>query len=348
MCPTHSSLPHSGHAAGSAIEKGGICICYLYYGILQERLFTGEERLGATFVLLTQCITNTVVAFIWHAIQDIFLQQNQQTPSSNIVGNRPLPQITLWTTSLCYVTAMTCSNEAIAYVSYPVAVLAKSCKLIPTMLVGQFVEKRLYSTMEWMAALCISAGIVLFNVNRMQQQLRHDILHDGSAAQYGTILLLISLSMDGLLSSCQNLLKNCGDRYQPPNAMETMLYVNGYAAVLLIPLSMYSQQWEVGIDSLFRQHGPMASNIAILNATAAIGQIFVFLTITWFSPIITTTITTTRKFFTILLSVWTFGHAFNASQWTAIGLVFAGLFLVIYVQRQKSRVDTAPAKSKHS
>lgn len=216
------------------------------------------------------------------------------------------------------------------------------------MLVGQFVEKRLYSTMEWMAALCISAGIVLFNVNRMQQQLRHDILHDGSAAQYGTILLLISLSMDGLLSSCQNLLKNCGDRYQPPNAMETMLYVNGYAAVLLIPLSMYSQQWEVGIDSLFRQHGPMASNIAILNATAAIGQIFVFLTITWFSPIITTTITTTRKFFTILLSVWTFGHAFNASQWTAIGLVFAGLFLVIYVQRQKSRVDTAPAKSKHS
>lgn len=342
-------MEHSHSGLGKlTLCTGGICICYLYYGILQERLFTGEERLGATFVLLTQCITNTVVAFIWHAIQDIFLQQNQQTPSSNIVGNRPLPQITLWTTSLCYVMAMTCSNEAIAYVSYPVAVLAKSCKLIPTMLVGQFVEKRLYSTMEWMAALCISAGIVLFNVNRMQQQLRHDILHDGSAAQYGTILLLISLSMDGLLSSCQNLLKNCGDRYQPPNAMETMLYVNGYAAVLLIPLSMYSQQWEVGIDSLFRQHGPMASNIAILNATAAIGQIFVFLTITWFSPIITTTITTTRKFFTILLSVWTFGHAFNASQWTAIGLVFAGLFLGIYVQRQKSRVDTAPAKSKHS
>jgi UDP-galactose transporter B1 len=77
--------------------------------------------------------------------------------------------------------------------------------------------------------------------------------------------------------------------------------------------------------------------------TAPFGYAFVR-----FSPIITTTITTTRKFFTILLSVWTFGHAFNASQWTAIGLVFAGLFLVIYVQRQKSRVDTAPAKSKHS
>ena len=43
----------------------------------------------------------------------------------------------------------------------------------------------------------------------------------------------------------------------------------------------------------------------------------------------TTTITTTRKFFSILLSVRAFGHVFSAVQWTSIGMVFGGLYLEI-------------------
>lgn len=161
----------------------GICACYLYYGLLFENLFQpGEHALGATFVLTTQSITNAMVAFGWKT-----LFQDHSDASST---KDPLPHRFLFAATACYVTAMACSNEAVRYVSYPVAVLAKSCKLIPTMLVGQFVEGRLYSRTEWMAALSISAGIVLFHMTRMEVA-----AGDHPTASYGMILLLVSLTV---------------------------------------------------------------------------------------------------------------------------------------------------------
>jgi UDP-galactose transporter B1 len=303
---------------------------------------------------------------------------------------------------------MTCSNEAIQYVSFPVAVLAKSCKLIPTMLVGQTVEGKLYSAREWWAALAISAGILLFhwsrnNMEQQQQQQPNgteiegdDDDDDDGRATYGMMLLLISLVMDGVLSSCQNFLKRPPastemsatiesdpvtggtlltltpgrTAYRPPNAVETMLYVNLYSLLFLIPACVYTGQWQHGVDALRNSSSSssgldhnassqcqddgtssllsssssssqsLVQKILILNATAAAGQVFIFLTITWYTPVITTTITTTRKFVTILLSVWAFGHSFSMTQWTAVALVFTGLYLVIAVQRQQHEQKT--------
>ena len=66
-----------------------------------------------------------------------------------------------------------------------------------------------------------------------------------------------------------------------------------------------------------------------LNLSASLGQVFIFLTIHHFSPLTCTTVTTTRKFFTILLSVYKFGHVLDVWQWCSVGLVFGGLYLEI-------------------
>lgn len=336
----------------------GICVCYLYYGLLFENLFQpGEHALGATFVLTTQSITNSMVAYGWKTFQ----AASSASPSTT---QNPLPHRFLFAATACYVTAMACSNEAVRYVSYPVAVLAKSCKLIPTMIVGQFVEGRLYSRTEWMAALSISAGIVLFHVTRMEvAQSSTDDHYTKPTASYGMILLFISLTvcdrffasfqalsfflslkarltlgfhvfkkMDGLLASCQTFLKSSRPNVRPPNAIETMLWMNLYAILYLVPLSVISGQWDM--TTLVS----MWYKIAALNVTVAVGQVFIFLAINWFSPVMTTTITTTRKFFTILLSVWTYGHHFSTWQWLAIGLVFMGLYLSILMVKKPQRV----------
>jgi UDP-galactose transporter B1 len=292
----------------------GICVCFLFYGVLQERLFTtGERRLGPTFALVTACVTNVIVARIWQKIASSKEQEQHQLPHGLLV-----------LTAGCYVGAMAASNEAIPLVSYPVAVLAKSCKLIPTMLVGQLLEGKLHSSMEWIAALCISCGIVLFHMSRLQ----HQDQQDSSSSSHGMMLLLLSLGMDGILASCQNFLKQSK---RPPSAIETMLYINLYALLFLIPLSMISGQWQNGCSSL--QHPKLAWNVLILNLTVGVGQIFVFLSIHWYSPFVTTTITTTRKFFTILLSVWSFGHKFTTVQWSGVVMVFVGLHAAIAVQQ---------------
>lgn len=345
---------HAGGLGSLAVCAAGICGCYLYFGVLQERLFTGKMRMGATFTLVTACLTNAFVAILWQAAVKVFAPGTEPPPTTTTNGllvqesqQARLHHRQLLLTSFCYVTAMVCSNEAIQYVSYPVAVLAKSCKLIPTMLLGQIVEGRRYSNEEWMAAVLISVGIVAFHFSRMFESLSLVASDTGvnsketfwSNSQCGMALLLFSLVMDGLLSSTQNLLKKRSDGFRPPTAVETMLYVNLYALVFVIPLSILQGQWEEGLwtlaDSVRRGHNIVFWNLLMINLVVGVGQIFIFLTIQLYSSMVVTTITTTRKFLTILLSVWTFGHRFTILQWSAIVLVFAGLYLVILVQRQE-------------
>jgi solute carrier family 35 (UDP-galactose transporter), member B1 len=338
---------HAGGLGTLAVYASGICGCYLYFGVLQERLFTGETRMGATFTLVTACVTNAFVAILWQTAVEVIGPGSATKKDSQESRTARLHHRQLFMTSFFYVSAMVCSNEAIQYVSYPVAVLAKSCKLIPTMLLGQIVEGRRYSHQEWMAAVLISFGIVVFHFSRILESLSlvasdTDVNAKETAwsnSQFGMALLLFSLLMDGLLSSTQNMLKKHCNGFRPPTAAETMLYVNLYALVLVIPLSIIQGQWEDGLltlaDAARRGHHVVFWNLLMINLVVGVGQIFIFLTIQLYSSIVVTTITTTRKFLTILLSVWTFGHRFTLLQWAAIAMVFAGLYLGILVQRKE-------------
>jgi UDP-galactose transporter B1 len=306
--------PPQRGASSLAVCAVGICCCYIYYGILQERYFSGSNRIGANFALVSQTATNCVVALGWSRVDQLW-RNKKASPSSTLGLNHPL----LLLNSFCYIAAMSTSNYAFRYVGYPTAVLAKSCKLIPTMVMSIMIERKRYSGQEWLAAGCITLGVVLFNLSRMSSS-----SEDKQDSMHGQILLAISLCMDGFLGSCQGLLKrpDIEGKRRPPTAMETMLYVNLYALVFIIPMALQTGEWSEGISRIHEiKHGLM-----LLNAAAASGQIFIFLTLTWFTPLVCTTITTTRKFCTILISVLHFGHVFNVTQWSAIGLVFGGLY----------------------
>jgi solute carrier family 35 (UDP-galactose transporter), member B1 len=303
----------------------GICGCYIYYGLLQERYFSGENRIGANFALVSQTVTNALVAYAWSQIESIWNpQSNALQKKEGRILNHPL----LFATSFCYIAAMSTSNYAFRYVGYPTAVLAKSCKLIPTMAMSIIIEKKRYSLKEWTAAGCITLGIVIFNLSRLSSK-----GSDQRDSFHGLILLFISLSMDGFLGSFQGLLKrfDVGGRQRPPTAMETMLFINLYAILWIFPMAVLTGEWSDGIS----RFDEIRYNILLLNAAAASGQIFIFLTLTWFSPLICTTITTTRKFFTILISVIHFGHVFSWTQWIAICLVFGGLYIGILNQARR-------------
>jgi UDP-galactose transporter B1 len=317
--PPLSSSPSSSSYLRFIVCTLGICFSYWFYGFLQEKLIT-KSRLGATFMLVIQTITNIAVALIW--------QQIETPPDSTRSLNHHLMAVT----STCYVLAMAASNESLRYVSYPVAVLGKSCKMIPTMAMGVCIERRRYSAKQWCAALCISVGIAVFHVSRKHEGSATTTTTLPSDTRYwtGMLLLCISLCMDGFLGACQGILKRPDrhDRQRPPTAVETMLYINVYALVLLIPMAVMSGQWEEGISLLLRNE-QLQFNVLILNLVVGMGQVFIFLTITWYSSLVTTTITTTRKFFTILFSVLHFKHSFSLGQWISVIMVFSGLYLSI-------------------
>lgn len=117
-------------------------------------------------------------------------------------------------------------------------------------------------------------------------------------------------------------------RQRPPTAVETMLFINVYALFFLLPLAIVTDQWGEGIR-LLKESEQLRVNIVILTGVVSVGQIFIFLCIAWYSSLVTTTITTTRKFFTILISVLHFGHSFTVGQWISVCMVFGGLYLSI-------------------
>lgn len=297
----------------------GICFSFWFYGILQEKLIT-KSRLGGTFMIVTQTFGNYFVALTWKQIET----KNNNSPVLGL--NHPLMLLT----SACYVFAMIGSNEAMRFVPYPVAVLAKSCKLIPTMTMGTLIERRSYSVQQWSASVMITVGICLFNYARLPQnsQQHQQILHNDRYWK-GMALLFMSLIMDGFLGACQGILKRSGQEgLRPPTAVETMLWINFYSLFLLFPLAVTTGQWSDGTQ-LLMDNVHLRYSVLIMNIVVSMGQIFIFLTITWYSSLMTTTITTTRKFFTILFSVLYFNHSFSVWQWLSIVMVFSGIYLSI-------------------
>ena len=178
-----------------AFCASGICSSYWFYGFLQEKIVT-ESDLGATFILVLQTAVNIAIALIWQRVEG---------PPPGSAGQQ-LNHLLLSATASTYVFAMVGSNEALRFVSYPTAVLAKSCKLIPTMVMGWAIEQRTYDLQQWTAALLISFGIAIFNLARIKDA---PSSHDNGredAHWKGMALLALSLGMDGFLGVGQGFL----------------------------------------------------------------------------------------------------------------------------------------------
>ena len=433
----------------------GICCCYWLYGYLQETLIT-RSRLGATFLLLIQAFTNVVVASVWMMMvvvsystdsgQLVSTNNNSTTKAKTTTKTKTtggqLNHRLLLMTSFCYVVAMISSNESLQYVSYSTAVLMKSCKLIPSLIMGKIVEKRSYTVQTWISATFISFGMCLFHSSKLllslsthqeqeeeeeQQQegggrflsffhkfhkqggqeggnRRHNDStsssdHNNMEYWYGIGLLLLSLSMDGLLGACQGLLKQQQQQqqpqlhrqqqssycyyYRPPTAAETMFFINLYSMVVLIPLASTTtsavgtygtggdnshSQLKTGIELLQRDVS-LRHAVVLMNGVVGIGQIFIFLSLTWYTPYITTLITTTRKFFTIVISVvlvnngkgnnnnnnsgrsnthGSHNNEFGTVQWIAVILVFVGIYGSIMSAATKTTTTSSSSSSSKS
>ncbi|KAK1864138.1 hypothetical protein I4F81_006689 [Pyropia yezoensis] len=91
-----------------------------------------------------------------------------------------------------------------------------------------------------------------------------------------------------------------------------------------------------------------ARDVATFAAVSAVGQHFIFYTIRNFSALACTTITTTRKFFTILASVVYYKHSLLPRQWSAVGLVFGAIVWEGVAKHQKKREAAAAFAAKAS
>eukprot|EP00162_Nutomonas_longa_P021193 comp4284_c0_seq1/m.2761 comp4284_c0_seq1/g.2761 ORF comp4284_c0_seq1/g.2761 comp4284_c0_seq1/m.2761 type:complete len:132 (+) comp4284_c0_seq1:87-482(+) len=83
------------------------------------------------------------------------------------------------------------------------------------------------------------------------------------------------------------------------------------------------------------QHPRALFDIMLFSFGGAIGQASVFFMLAHFSALLSAAVTTTRKFFTILLSVVVFGHPLAPEQWLGVLFVLFGILLSLRLKENK-------------
>ena len=124
----------------------------------------------------------------------------------------------------------------------------------------------------------------------------------------GLILIFISLLFDGIVGGLQQGLN--GSSY------ENMFFVNMWSfcfttILLLVNGTVFAFQRSLKLFGL--------------SLSMGIGQVFIFAMISKFGPLACSLTTTTRKFFSIMLSILLHGHTLALQEWIGMLLVFCGL-----------------------
>ena len=110
---------------------------------------------------------------------------------------------------------------------------------------------------------------------------------------------------------------------------QLMFYLNLYSLPSLLLLLITTHQLTSGIHFALTYPSFLIEAL-LFSLCSALGQSFVLFTLLTFNSLLLVTITTTRKFATILLSVALYGHRLSGMQWVGVGLVWLGLTMDVY------------------
>lgn len=222
------------------------------------------------------------------------------------------------TSSLTYILAMISSNMALRWVPYPTQVIGKSAKPIPVMILGVLIGHKRYSIQRYCFVFTIVAGVVLF---MMKESKVGAAMAQEQTVGVGEILLILSLSMDGLTGAIQDRMRAA----HSPTAQHMMLAMNGWSTgMVLIAIIITGELFE--FVAFASRYPYVLTQLAALAITGALGQLFIFIMVSSFGPLACSVVTTTRKFFTVLFSVIFFGNTLTSRQWCGAFFVFLGLF----------------------
>lgn len=311
----------------------GIYACYLRYGVLQERIYKAEHGDGekyqySLFLVFVQTLTNAAVALL---VMQTGLFSSSSSSASSSPGDKnydPKHKPSSWSTpfgvpivdyafvSLAYLLAMVFSFTALNHMSYPMQALGKSCKMVPVMLMGIVIRRKRYTPRDFMCVLLITLGVILFSYKSKKGG--SDSAQ--SSSWLGVVLLVASLFMDGVTGPLQERLVA---RFSP-STHQLMFWQNFTAAAWLAVALAISGEGLQAIAFITRFPDTLR-DIFAFSFVSALGQNFIFYTVRNFNALVVTTITTTRKMFTILLSIFIYRHPVKPLQWLGLGLVFAAI-----------------------
>lgn len=325
------------------IAVGGIYASFLTWALLQERLTTTSygsaaspeffkfpiflNTIQSSFAVLTGLLYLTVTTSTGKPIPPLFPSKAAFVP--------------LLLVSITASLASPFGYASLAHIDYITFILAKSCKLLPVMFLHITIYRKRYPLYKYLVVLAVTAGVAVFTLHASSHKNSKSSAKKNSS--WGLLLLGINLLFDGLTNSTQDYIFSTFQPYTGPqmmcatnllNTLLTMGYLGlspyvahtGVGEWIALDLSAGGQGGEVGAALAFmRRHPGVWTDVLGFAACGAVGQVFIFYTLSAFSSLLLVTVTVTRKMLTMILSVVWFGHRLSGMQWLGVGLVFGAV-----------------------
>jgi len=226
---------------------------------------------------------------------------------------------------------------AASHLSFPAVLLGKSVKLVPVMLMNVVLYRRKFAPSKYALVGLVTLGVWFFLAFAPAKA---GGVAGGASSLVGVGLLGLDLSLDGVVNSTQDFVFATFALSGP----QMMLLMNAMSALvnalaLLIPASLTpafllptatvvtspAPNALAAALAYLATHPSALSDLLTYAACGAVGQLFIFLTLSRFGSLTLVSITVTRKMASMLLSISLFGHQVARGQWVGIGLVFGGI-----------------------
>jgi len=298
----------------------GIMGSFVLYGITLEYATSGGRRLHELSLIFVTSALYTFTAYIGRMVR----------------GEEPttVPRQNLMVLAMTSMGSTFTSVRSLRYVIYPVQVLAKSCKPIPVMLMGALMGKK-YPLKKYINVAIITLGVALFmggGSSGVQGGSK-----GGASMVFGVIILFISLCFDGGTGAYEDQLMSkhhVGPFDLMFNIQLGKMVLSGFFLVLFNEVNYFMQ--------MCRETGPI---LVILGLTGALGQVFIFVTISKFGALTCSIIGLARKVVTLIASIIIYGHDLNFVQSFGL-LVSVGSMVYNFMDKKKGKGKGKEGNSK--
>uniref|UniRef100_T1JJM8 Adenosine 3'-phospho 5'-phosphosulfate transporter 1 n=1 Tax=Strigamia maritima TaxID=126957 RepID=T1JJM8_STRMM len=303
----------------------GLGASYLVWGFLQEKIMTTDyvTNDGAT----TRYSDSQFLVFVNRILALALSGCGVLLTAQHVRHNHTMPLYKYSYCSLSNVMSSWCQYEALKYVSFPIQVLTKACKVIPVMAMGKIVSKKTYEYYEYGTALFISVGMTMFLFGSTEER-----QHATETTFAGLVILFGYIVFDSFTSNWQHALFA---RYEM-SWVQMMCGVNLFSC-LFTSVSLLQQGGFVSSFRFMHDCPRFVVDIFVLSICSAVGQMFVFYTISQFGAVVFAYIMTFRQCLAVLLSCLVYKHPVDTFGVFGITFVFIAVFLRTFCNQRASK-----------
>merc|ERR1711865_223209 len=294
----------------------GIFGAFMYYGQLQGDIVRYRDASGDAlerewFLQVMEAGANVAVGLLGLIV-------TQGGPSPGI----PIRGFAITGATQVLAKAMT-QKAQIFGVPFFVATLVKNAKMVPVMVGAIVMTGKMYKFRKWVQVGLIIFGVVLVTVGKKKSG-KDAAANENEAIGLGCLML--ALVRDGATGGIQT---NMKDQYKEDHgkklqSYDLMLFTNLMMLLVAIGASTALDQLLSGVAFVSANPELMVA-LAKFSACSAIGQSAIFFTMANFDPLVTTTVTTVRKIFSVLLDIVSRGHVLNEIQWGGVAICSLGV-----------------------